>query len=87
MLEIYNVHFKDLTVVEKVARVNRESHVLVGSEIARMQKLIFNSKADLEKLESEFSLGIEHSDIYFEIKITNFKVQPLSVLIGCLNMV
>ena len=66
MLEIYNIHFKDLTVIEKVARVNRESHVLVGSEIARMQKLIFNSKADLRKLETEFRSGIEYFGAQFE---------------------
>ena len=52
-MEVYDIHLKDVVVINMVFKISRESHVLIGSELARMQKSIkdkFNETEQLEKL-------------------------------------
>ena len=55
LLDIYSTHHKDVTVIEKVTRIARESHVLIGSELARMARNMESFDADLAQLEAEFN--------------------------------
>ena len=55
LLELYQVHHRDVTLIERVNKINRESHVLIGSEVARMAKNVLASRDDLTQLEAEFS--------------------------------
>ena len=45
MMEIFDIHMKDVTVINTILRIGRESHILIGSELARMQRMV---QAELE---------------------------------------
>ena len=53
-MEIYDIHLKDVVVINMVFKINRESHVLIGSELARMQKSIKDKFDETEQLEKLF---------------------------------
>ena len=54
LMEIYDIHLKDVVVINMVFKISRESHVLIGSELARMQKSIKDKFEETEQLEKLF---------------------------------
>lgn len=53
-MEVYDIHLKDVVVINMVFKISRESHVLIGSELARMQKSIKDKFHETEQLEKLF---------------------------------
>lgn len=80
LMEIYDVHLKDVVVINMVFKINRESHVLIGSELARMQKSIKDKFDEAEQLEKLFRAhwspqhGVENlSSVKLHTRLTEFR--------------